>query len=421
MSVLLGILNKRGEPLTRESMARMMPQALPNCQPLRTWVDGCFGFGISQRYETPQDPLTPQPLSDVEDRLHIVGTGRLDYRDDLARKLGYPLERLDGTADIVLMQLSWRKWQQDCVQHLEGDWSMAVWNVLTQTLHLLRDATGISGLYYFDSPSCFAFSTRIDSLLRLPFVSHERNIDRFVEVLAVCRGDSSATAFGDVKRLPPASRLNVARTSPAQTEVYRALFAENQTQLDEDSYEQFVDVFEKAVQARMRSYGPVGLMLSSGYDSSAVAVAANSWAEHQGQRLAAYAAAPLDPNFEIDGRLANEAPLIRASCRLLDHIDLHLSDAADVAPTQGMIEVLKACNEPSHAVVNHYWIVSLLRQAGRSGITSMLTGQMGNATISWQGRDRRAWHDLGRWRFQISPRQVAQTTQANNLVAVAEV
>lgn len=396
MSTLFGILNKNGEPIQHEWLDRMAAKTqLPNCQPTRTWVDGCFGFGITQRYETPQDHLTAQPLNDSTSGIHIVATGRLDYRDDLARKLGFDVSQLDITADIVLMQLAWRKWQRDCALHLEGDWSMAVWDNCARTLDLLRDSVGITALHYVDNVKHFAFSTRIDALLELPWVSREPNIERLVEVLTACQGNGSATGYRVVHRMPPASRINVSCKSSFKIEEYcDPLLASSVDRHSPDYYEQFVEVFERAVEARMRSCGPVGLTLSSGFDSSSVAVASNHIAAKSGQRIVAYSATPVAQDCSVDGRLANEAPLIRESVAQLSQVDIHFSDAADVTPLQGMLEVLNACSEPSHAVVNHYWIVSLLHQARRAGVSTMLTGQLGNGTISFQGTDRRTWNDV---------------------------
>lgn len=396
MSILFGILNKNGARLERGMLDVMAaPTQLPGCVPVNTWSDDCFGFGISQRYETPQDQLVRQPLIDNCASVHFIATGRLDYREDLARKLGFPVAKLDKVADVALMQLAWHKWQQDCVLHLEGDWSLAVWDAKSQRLHLMRDAAGISALHYFDSPYLFAFSTRVDSLLQLSCISREPNMERLIEILAICASDGSTTGYRDVRRMPPASRLHVGRSATVQVETYRdPLEATTQVPAGNDCFDQFVEIFENAVEARMRSVGPVGLTLSSGFDSSSVAVAANRMARTTGQRMTAYSAVPLDPTFEIKGRVADESPLIRQSCEHLSQVDFYFTNASDVTPVHGMIEALNACCEPSHAVANHYWIVSLLRQAHLAGITSLLTGQAGNATISWQGADRRAWHDV---------------------------
>ena len=41
--------------------------------------------------------------------------------------------------------------------------------------------------------------------------------------------------------------------------------------------------------------------------------------------------------------------------------------------------------EPTHAAGNYFWIAAILKQAQASGFGTLLTGQGGNATISWTG------------------------------------
>ncbi len=396
MSLLFGVFNKRGEPVDGKWLELMAATTrLPRCQEPRIWIDGSFGFGITQRFDTPQDPLVAQPLHDDTAGVHIIATGRLDYRNDLARKLGIAEQNLDLIADVTLIHLAWLKWQQDCALHLEGDWTMAVWDIRQHNLSVMRDSTGISAVHYVDHADFFAFATRIDSLLALPLVTSELNFERLTEILAICAGNGVATCYRDVKRLAPATLLTVGTDKRTCVRTYRdPLEADSSLPAKEDHFEQFVTMFEQAVAERMRSYGSVGLTLSSGFDSSSVAVAANKLATRRGFRINAYSAVPIDANCEIQGRLANESPLIRQTVGKLSQLDVHFSDAADVTPIQGMIDAIRAFQEPSHAVVNHYWIVSLLRQAARHGVTTLLTGQLGNATISWQGDDVRAWDNL---------------------------
>ncbi len=395
MSLLFGVFNKRGEPVDGKWLELMAATTrLPRCQEPRIWLDGSFGFGITQRFDTPQDPLVAQPLHDDTAGVHIIATGRLDYRNDLARKLGIAEQNLDLIADVTLIHLAWLKWQQDCALHLEGDWTMAVWNSRTEELQLLRDSTGVSALHFFENENYHAFSTRIDSLLQLPFVGDTPSYERLTEILAVCLGDGVKTCYREISRLPPASRALARKNHATKVQSYRDPFLPTERPVAKDCFDEFVSIFERSVQCRMRSVNEIGLTLSSGYDSSSVAVAANRIAKERGQKLQSFSSVPLDPDFEISGRLANEAPIIRESCLHLEQIETNFDDASSVTPIQGMQEVLRACSEPGHAVVNYYWIVSLLRRAQATGVCTLLTGQLGNATISWTGTDRRAWNDI---------------------------
>jgi asparagine synthase (glutamine-hydrolysing) len=60
-------------------------------------------------------------------------------------------------------------------------------------------------------------------------------------------------------------------------------------------------------------------------------------------------------------------------------------DAKDYGVIQGIEYLLDAHDGPSHAAGNHYWLQAVTEAAARGGAGVMLTGQMGNATVSWAG------------------------------------
>jgi asparagine synthase (glutamine-hydrolysing) len=60
-------------------------------------------------------------------------------------------------------------------------------------------------------------------------------------------------------------------------------------------------------------------------------------------------------------------------------------DAANYGVLQGIEQVLDAHDGPSHAANNHYWLQALTESVSRNGAGVVLTGQMGNATVSWTG------------------------------------
>jgi asparagine synthase (glutamine-hydrolysing) len=60
-------------------------------------------------------------------------------------------------------------------------------------------------------------------------------------------------------------------------------------------------------------------------------------------------------------------------------------DAANYGVLQGIENLLDAHDGPSHAASNQYWIQAVTEAAARDGAGVVLTGQMGNATVSWTG------------------------------------
>ncbi len=58
----------------------------------------------------------------------ITGHFRIDYKDELAKRLGIDKKDADLYSDGQLALLSYQKWGEQCVKYLEGDWAFALYN-----------------------------------------------------------------------------------------------------------------------------------------------------------------------------------------------------------------------------------------------------------------------------------------------------
>jgi asparagine synthase (glutamine-hydrolysing) len=66
-------------------------------------------------------------------------------------------------------------------------------------------------------------------------------------------------------------------------------------------------------------------------------------------------------------------------------VDLQPVSAAEISPLQSMRRMLQISGDPQHAAGNFYWILALLQNAQEQGCRVLLTGQVGNAGMSWSG------------------------------------
>ena len=124
-----------------------------------------------------------------------------------------------------------------------------------------------------------------------------------------------------------------------------------------------------------------------GRDSGSVVATAAPLLAARGRSLRAYTSVPL---LAADGagqhRLGDEWSQAHATSALagpnVEHVAL---DAAGFGVIAGIEHFLDVHDGPSHAANNHYWLQALTEAASRQGAAVVLTGQMGNATVSWEG------------------------------------
>src|SRR5207302_6444625 len=167
---------------------------------------------------------------------------------------------------------------------------------------------------------------------------------------------------------------------------------------DEDYEEAFLEHYTRAVQGCLRTTGQVTATLSGGRDSGSVtAIAAPLLASH-GRELTAYTSIPcLPPDGAPKTRVGHEWDQAHATALMAGANVRHIAiDAAEYGVLQGIEQLLAIHDGPSHAADNHYWIKAIVDTAVRDRAGVLLTGQMGNATVSWTGSGSALLALLGR-------------------------
>ena len=156
---------------------------------------------------------------------------------------------------------------------------------------------------------------------------------------------------------------------------------------DQDYLEAFHALFSRVMTDHARAAGPVGVMLSGGLDSSAVAAVAAPILAENGRRLAAFTEVPR-PGFQTapsSERYADETPFVRAIAALYPSLDLHLVRTDGSHLLHGVDRYLDATETPFRNACNRVWIEAILSEAQTQGVRVLLAGFQGNLGLSWKG------------------------------------
>ena len=387
MSGIYGIFRFDCAPIEPETLQQMR-QAMAYYGPDGggEWREGHVGLGQLLLCVTPEDRFEAQPLT--ADGISLAAAARLDNRDDLLREFGIPPAEHPATADSSLVLEAYRKWGEECPDHLNGDWQFAAWDSRRRTLFIARDHHGNTGLYYHRNSRFIAFASSLKALLALPEAPRRPDMLKMAQVLTSWPGEGWRTAYEEMRRLPPAHTM---RVTANDMDVKRYWFPENLPPLrlssDQEYVEQFLEIYGEAVRVRLRSEGPVGVTLSGGLDSGSVATLAAPLLAAEGKTLTAFTSVPAyDTSGAASHRLGDEWPLAAATARMagdnIDHLPLTSERVSVLAAIERQIELHDG---PGHAASNYYWMTDLLGMSGSHGIRTMLTGQCGNATISCDG------------------------------------
>lgn len=409
MSGIFGFLQVGNDPALARRLAAM-DQSMAHWGPDggSVWLDGHCALGHRLLYNTPEALYERLPRWVPEARLVITAEARIDNRDELCDQFAIPHVERPTTPDSDLILRAYLKWGEASPDHLLGDWSFAIWHPVEQKLFLARDHHGNTSLCYWLQGEQFAFASTAQALYAIG--AARRLNERYLAQVLICwpAYHGSQTIDLDIQRLPPAHAMTV---TPKGLRVWRYWRLEDTPELQlpgrDDYLHGFLDVYDTAVRCRLRSYRPVGVALSGGLDSGSVTALAARALAKQGQRLTAFTAVPLYDTSRTNGPrcFGDETEYAAATAAFCGNVDHILLDSEQMSPMAGIYHTLAIMPEPAHAAGNYFWITDLLEQSRSRGLGTLLTGQGGNATVSWTGapawRSRLSAFRHGGWRVGL--------------------
>lgn len=347
------------------------------------------GFGHLLTFNTPESVYEQQPVFLPEPRILFVAAGRLDNREELCSKLDIGLD--NRLTDGRLMQAAYLRWGKESPDHLKGDWSYAAYDLDQRELFLARDHHGYTALYYYHDKDCFVFSSSPKGIFALRQFGKKINTRAFLANLLLWKPEEkNLQAYEGLQIVPPGHTLTL---KEEKTALNRYWFPEKVPlriyKNTSDYAEELREIFKEAVRVRMRSYRPVATLLSGGLDSGSVTAMAALLLKQQGETLVTFSHVPLyqkELSQEPPSRrLPDETPQILATASHSENISPLLFNSSHISPVDGFLRIVSMTDSYSHAAWNAFWVSDLSVQARNRGFGTLLTGEMGNGTISYPG------------------------------------
>ena len=223
-------------------------------------------------------PAAAQPMLSPDGRLAIVFNGMIyNYRPlrEELRALGWQF-RTQSDTEVLLAAIA--HWGQDCLRRLVGMFALGVLDTRRRELFLARDFFGIKPLYYAHWQGGLAFASEIKALLELPHLPRRADAGRVFQFLRFGHSDSGQNTFIEsIRQLPPAHCMTVPLDRPAEARPvqYWRLDTSARAELSfDEAARRLREMFAQSVQMHLQSDVPLGVALSGGMDSSALAMAA---------------------------------------------------------------------------------------------------------------------------------------------------
>ena len=216
-----------------------------------------------------------QPMSSPDGRYTLVYNGEVynfvSLRDNLMAAGTKFATRSDS--EVVLNMFA--EYGTNAFRKLDGMFGFAVYDNAEKELILCRDPLGIKPVYYYHLPGKpLVFASELKALVRHPDVGRELNLAAVWDYLTYEYVPGPQTMFKNIYRLPPGNWLRW-KSGEVSIQSYWDFPAEQKNGLSlADSPRQFEQLMDDVVRSQLVADVPVGVFLSGGLDSSAVAASA---------------------------------------------------------------------------------------------------------------------------------------------------
>ncbi len=317
-----------------------------------------------------------QPVWNEARDVAVIFNGELYNYRELRERLTLSGHRFSTQSDTEILVHAWEEWGEDSLEELRGMFALALLDLrkryaATPLLFLARDPLGIKPLYYTQTGDGFAFASEVRALIAGGMAPKTVSQDALTSYLLFGSVSEPVTLLDGVFSLPPGHRMLV--YVPERRRIPRArawwdatrspAAKEARTTRDFSSAARGLrPMLEDAVRAHLIADVPVGLFLSSGLDSSAIAALAAR------ERVGIYSFTLSFPRTAYD-----EAPLARSVAKHCGtkHREIPLEGDAVVSRLD---EAVAALDQPSMDGINTYFVSWAAREAGLKVTLSGLGG-----------------------------------------------
>ncbi len=302
MCGIAGKFNRRtAQPVTEDDLCPMLA-LLRHRGPdeFGALLDGEAGLG-SARLSIIDLHRGGQPISNEDESLWIVFNGEvfnhLELRADLEKR-GHHF-RTDSDTEVILHLFE--DSGPDCLNRLNGQFAIALWDSKRRRLFLARDRLGVRPLFYAQLPDgSLIFASEIKAILSDPRVHAEMDPTILAQIFTFWAPVASNTVFRGIQELPPGHHLIADRDAVRVERYWQLRFPADPVAATDQGADEVVEEFRAllidACRIRLRADVPVGAYLSGGVDSSTIATVARQHTSNH--RLMTFSIAFSDPRFD---------------------------------------------------------------------------------------------------------------------------
>jgi asparagine synthase (glutamine-hydrolysing) len=259
-----------------QNMTNSLAHRGPDADGIEFTEEDSFNLGLGHRRLSILDlsERGKQPL--IREDISIVFNGEVynfqEIRDELISK-GYTFK--SGT-DTEVIVIAYQAWGMESIKKFIGMFAYALFDKSKSKLFLVRDRVGAKPLYYYTENKSFIFGSELKVMHENPSFKKRIDNDALALYLQYSYIPTPYCIFKNTFKLQPGHyvELDLLTQQSKEVKYWDVVDAYNQPKLNisyEDAVKETDTLLNSAFNYRMVADVPVGVFLSGGYDSTAVA------------------------------------------------------------------------------------------------------------------------------------------------------
>ncbi len=317
-----------------------------------------------------------QPMTYEDGRYVMTYNGEVYNYRELRVELEAKGERFVSRSDTEILLAAYKVWGRECVAHFRGMFAFALWDEREKILFLARDRCGEKPLFYHRDNQCLAFASELKGLLPILRSRPAFDLSAVDMYLHYQYVPEPFTLLEGVQKIPAGHTLMLSLDNWF-AEPVRYWSVEEPTKItglptDTPGILRCIrDGLEEAVKLTLRSDVPVGVALSGGVDSGAIAALAQ---KHSSEPIHAFSVGyPGRPPYD---ERAQAQSLAKQLGMIVHEVELPVGNFVDFFP-----KLVRIMDEPiaDPAAFGHY---SVPKGAADHGVKVLLSG-LGGDELFW--------------------------------------
>jgi asparagine synthase (glutamine-hydrolysing) len=275
MCGIAGILGKDAKSNVIDDMLMVQHHRGPDFTD--KWLEEDVALGHNRLSIIDLSNSANQPFFDKTKRYAIVFNGEIYNYIELRKKLKSSYN-FQTTSDTEVLLAAFIFWGKDCLKHLNGMFSFAIYDTKSKSLFAARDRFGVKPFFYHKSNNSFYFSSEIKAI-HAAGVKKIPNEEIWASYFVYgSYGMPDETFWEKIFQLPGGHYLEFKNNTLSITKWY--VFEEEVKKFDEripfnEVKEKYAALLKNSIELRFRADVSVGFNISGGLDSSALLVFVN--------------------------------------------------------------------------------------------------------------------------------------------------